>query len=211
MFLFSYYIFFFFLFWSFCLFRATLQHMAVPRIGVQSEPQLPAYAGASASPDSSRVCDLHHGSWQRRIPNLLSEARDQTCNIMVPSWIRFRCATMGTLLTTFFKLKYSGFTIFQVYRKVIQIHIFVSHLKNRYFQEFLLWLSRLRTRPCLCEDRVWSLASLSGLRIRCCCKLQHRWRMRLRSIVAVAVAYASAAAPIQPLGQELPYAAGVAF
>ena len=35
---------------------------------------------------------LHHSSWQRRILNPLSEARDWTCNLVVPSWIRFRCA-----------------------------------------------------------------------------------------------------------------------
>ena len=38
--------------------------------------------------DPSRVCDLHHGSQQRRILNSLSEARDQTHNLMVPSQIR---------------------------------------------------------------------------------------------------------------------------
>ena len=30
------------------------------------------------------------------ILDLLSEARDQTRNLMIPSWIRFRCAMMGT-------------------------------------------------------------------------------------------------------------------
>ena len=57
---------------------------------------LPAYATATAMPDPSHVCDLHHSSWQRRIPNPLREARDQTHNLMIPSRIRFRCATMGT-------------------------------------------------------------------------------------------------------------------
>ena len=31
-----------------------------------------------------------------QILNPLSEARDQTCNLMVPSQIRFHCAMMGT-------------------------------------------------------------------------------------------------------------------
>uniref|UniRef100_A0A4X1V729 Uncharacterized protein n=1 Tax=Sus scrofa TaxID=9823 RepID=A0A4X1V729_PIG len=48
-------------------------------------------------PDPSRFCDLHHSSWQRRILNPLSEARDRTHNLMVPSQICFRCTTMGTL------------------------------------------------------------------------------------------------------------------
>ena len=33
---------------------------------------------------------------QRRILNPLSEAKDPTRNLMVPSWIHFRGATMGT-------------------------------------------------------------------------------------------------------------------
>ena len=41
--------------------------------------------------------DLHQSSRQRQILNPLSEARDRTRNLMVPSWIRFRCATTGTL------------------------------------------------------------------------------------------------------------------
>ena len=36
---------------------------------------------------SSRVCDLHHSSWQYQILNPLSEARDQTLNLTVPSQI----------------------------------------------------------------------------------------------------------------------------
>uniref|UniRef100_A0A8D1C8G3 C2 domain-containing protein n=1 Tax=Sus scrofa TaxID=9823 RepID=A0A8D1C8G3_PIG len=40
--------------------------------------------------DPSCACDLHHGSWQRRILNPRSEARDRTCNLMVPSRIHFQ-------------------------------------------------------------------------------------------------------------------------
>ena len=43
---------------------------------------------ATATWDPSRVCDLHHSSWQRQILNSLSEARDQAHNLMVPSQIR---------------------------------------------------------------------------------------------------------------------------
>ena len=54
--------------------------------------------------------------------------------------------------------------------------------------EFLLWLIKLRAR--LVSMRIWvlSLASLSGLRIRCCRKLRQRSQMWLRSHIAVAVA-----------------------
>ena len=41
-----------------------------------SELLLPAYARATATPDLSHVCDLHHTSRQRRTLNPLSEAKD---------------------------------------------------------------------------------------------------------------------------------------
>ena len=70
--------------------------MVVPRLGVESELQLPPYATATAMPDLSHVCDLQHNSWQCQILNPMGEARDRTCNLMVPSWIHFCCTTMGT-------------------------------------------------------------------------------------------------------------------
>ena len=72
-----------------------LQHMEVPSLGVRSELGLPAYTRATAMPDLSHICNLHHSSWQHRILNPLSEARDQSRNLMVPSLIHFRCAMMG--------------------------------------------------------------------------------------------------------------------
>jgi len=59
-----------------------LWHMEVPRLGVNLELQLPAYTTATMIPDPSHVYDLHHSSWQRRILNPLSGARDRTCIIM---------------------------------------------------------------------------------------------------------------------------------
>ena len=56
--------------------------MEVPRLGVQLELHLLAYATATAMQDLSCVCDLHHSSQQHRILNPLSEARDQTCVLM---------------------------------------------------------------------------------------------------------------------------------
>ena len=52
-----------------------LQHMDLPRLGVEWELQLPAYAIATAMQDPSHVCNLHHSSWQYQILNPLSEAR----------------------------------------------------------------------------------------------------------------------------------------
>ena len=77
--------------------------MEVPRVGVESEMQLPAYATATALPALSCVCDLHHSSWQCQILNPLSVARDRSHNLMVPSQIRFCCAMMRTH-TEFFSL-----------------------------------------------------------------------------------------------------------
>ena len=74
--------------------------MEVPRLGVESELQLPA----CAAEDLNRVCDLHHSSLQCQILNPLREARDQTCVLMDTSQIRFRYATMGTPKSWFFKL-----------------------------------------------------------------------------------------------------------
>ena len=102
--------FFFFFFFFFCLLSILglhPQHMEVPRLGVQSELQLPAYA-STATWDPSCICDLHHSSPQGRILHPLREARDQTRNLMDASWIRLHCATMETPLF-FFKLRFSAF------------------------------------------------------------------------------------------------------
>ena len=62
-------------------------HMEVPRLGVESDPQPQAYARATAMPDPSCLCDLHHSSPQHRILNPLSKARDQTCILMGTSQV----------------------------------------------------------------------------------------------------------------------------
>ena len=47
---------------SFFLFfkRLYLQHIKVPRLGVESELQLPAYTTAVATRDLSHICNLGH-------------------------------------------------------------------------------------------------------------------------------------------------------
>ena len=64
-------------------------HMEVPKLGVKLELQLPGYARATTMPDTRGICELHHSSRQRRIPNPLSEAMDQTQNLIAPSRICF--------------------------------------------------------------------------------------------------------------------------
>uniref|UniRef100_A0A4X1T5W7 Secreted protein n=1 Tax=Sus scrofa TaxID=9823 RepID=A0A4X1T5W7_PIG len=84
----------------FCLFRAT----PVAYGGSQAR----VYTTATAMPDPSHVCNLHHSSWRHQILHALSEARDRTCNLIVPSRIRFHCATTGTPCF-FFKVGFLAF------------------------------------------------------------------------------------------------------
>ena len=46
--------------------------------------------------DQSRVCNLHHSSWQWQILNPLSKARDQTIILIDTGWVHFHWATIGT-------------------------------------------------------------------------------------------------------------------
>ena len=62
--------------------------MEVPRLGVESDLQLPAYTKATATLDLSHVCNLHHSSQQHQILNPLSKARDRTRILMDPSRVR---------------------------------------------------------------------------------------------------------------------------
>ena len=74
-----------FCFGFFCLFvflGLHLRHMAVPRLGVELELQLPAYITATATQGPSCICDLHHSSRQHWILNPLSKAKDQTHVLM---------------------------------------------------------------------------------------------------------------------------------
>ena len=57
----------------------------MPRLGVELELQLPAYAMATAMGDLSRICNLHHSSRQCLILNPLGEARDRPRILMDPS------------------------------------------------------------------------------------------------------------------------------
>ena len=77
------------------------QQIEVPRLGVESELQLSACTTATAMPDLSCVCNLHHSSWQRQMLNLLSKARDQTPILMVTSRVHYCWATIGTSLGWF--------------------------------------------------------------------------------------------------------------
>ena len=64
--------------------------MEVPKLGVQSELQLLAYATATAMQDPRCICELCGTLQQCQILNLLSEARDRTHVLMVTSWVHYR-------------------------------------------------------------------------------------------------------------------------
>ena len=79
-----------------------LQHMEVPRLGVESELQLLSYT-VTAMPDLSCICNWHHSSWQCwRILNPLSKARDWNQVLMDPSQVHYCWATTGTPFLFFY-------------------------------------------------------------------------------------------------------------
>ena len=61
--------------------------MEVPKLGVESELQLLAYATATEIPDPSHVCNLYCSSGQYQILNPLSKARDRTLILMDPNQV----------------------------------------------------------------------------------------------------------------------------
>ena len=101
-FFFFFFSFFFFFFLALVFIGPHPWHMEVLRLGVKLELQLLAYTTATATPDLSRVCDLHHSSWQHQILNPLSKARDRTCVLMGISQICFPWARMRIPDTSLF-------------------------------------------------------------------------------------------------------------
>ena len=87
--------FFFFFFWL------CPHHMVFFRVGVELGLWIPAYTIATAMPDPSHVCDLHHSSEQCWIPNPLSKAKDGICILMNFSQICFHWAMTGTPVVDF--------------------------------------------------------------------------------------------------------------
>ena len=82
----------FFFFFFFCLFRAT--HTAYGG-GSQARGIIGAAAASLHHSHSNMGSEPHlWPTWQYQILNPLSEARDQTSNLMVPSQICFHCTMM---------------------------------------------------------------------------------------------------------------------
>ena len=75
----------------------------------------------------------------------------------------------------------------QVTLKLSIFPLYIFLLKIKWTSEFPLWLSGNKPDKYLWGQWVRSLASLSGLRIWCCCELWCRSQMLLGSCIAVAV------------------------
>ena len=72
----------FFIFLFFVFLGPHLWYMELPRLGVESELQLPAYTTAIALQELSRICHLPCSLLQHWILNRMSKARDQICVLM---------------------------------------------------------------------------------------------------------------------------------
>ena len=66
-----------------------LRYMEVPRLGVKSELQLPAYGTVIATMGQTCNYNLHHSSQKRQILNPLHQARDQTHVLLDTSWVHY--------------------------------------------------------------------------------------------------------------------------
>ena len=82
--------------YMYCFFMVALWYMEIPRIGVELELQMPAYATVTATRDPSCISNLYHSSQQCWIPDPLNKAMDWTCILMDTSLIHFHWSTMGT-------------------------------------------------------------------------------------------------------------------
>ena len=96
------------------------------------------YTTATAMPDLSHVCTLHHNSCQQRILNPLSEARDQTCVLRDTSQICFHKAMVGTPI----QLSFDGHLV--SFHMLITINSFAMNTEIYYLFELdFLFLSIL--------------------------------------------------------------------
>ena len=72
-----------------CFFRAAPTAYEVSQARGQIGAAATGLYHGTATLDMSHVCNLHHSSWQCRIPNSLNKARDQTCILMNASHFHY--------------------------------------------------------------------------------------------------------------------------
>ena len=73
-------------FFFFCFFRAV--PMAYGGSQARGRIEAASLHHSAAMRDPSLICNLHHSSWECWIPSPLSKARDLTCILMDPKWVR---------------------------------------------------------------------------------------------------------------------------
>ena len=121
--------------------------MEVPGLGVKSELQLLAYIIATATPDPSCICNLHHSSQQCQILNPLNEARVGTCVLMDSSPVHYYWATMGSPFFSFLKgyfvfIEFLGYVDLQfssnIEKNCYFLKIFVSSISEKQLHYFIL-------------------------------------------------------------------------
>ena len=118
----------------FCFLGLHLRHMEAPKLGVESELQLPAYTRVTATPDPNHVCDLHHSSRNARSLTHWAKPgiKPETSWFIVV--ICFYCTTMGTaFFLIYFLLGYSWFTVLcqlWLYSIVTQSYIYVHSFSH---------------------------------------------------------------------------------
>ena len=158
----STYLFIYFL--SFCLFRAAPTayggSQARGLIGAAAAGLYHHHHSNTRSKMCLLFCNLHHSSRQCWILIPLSEASDRTYNLMVPSWIHFPCAKMGTL----------GIYLFLI----CFLLLCFTHVTYPFQNEFgglPWWLSGLRIWHChcSCSGCCCDMGSISSPEIFSCC------------------------------------------
>ena len=128
---------FFILFYCLLFYFIVFYFRATPTAygGSQARGLIGAYTTATAMPDLSRVCDLHHSSWQPQILSPLREGREWTCLLKEASQIRFCWATVGTPLGCMFQIPCLSTWAASSFISYLTTLLFKSSLKMCLFQK----------------------------------------------------------------------------
>ena len=131
--------------------------MELPKLGVELELQLPAYATAMAMWNWSHICNLHYSSWQHQILNPLSKTRDQTSILMDTRRTRFPWAKTGAPITSLFQTSAMEILIFLSFTLNLKCYVLVllGHMSNSLGPTscpFLTYRALTFFFPCFCKD-----------------------------------------------------------
>ena len=147
-----------YLFIYFCLFRAA----PVACGSSQARGLIGTTAAATAMPDPSPICDLHHSSWQHQILNPLSEARDRTSVLMDSSQICFCCAMVGIPISAHL---FDCRTLISFYDECSPEVIQKAYIKP----QFLLWIWNIMG---MCRQSRWPYKPVNEWPLACDYKRQ---------------------------------------